>query len=73
MVDEVDTNRSTRATTEDMYCFYPASSSLGLAGGCAVMEARLGFLGHALMENRHGLVVDACLTQASGLSAWPRW
>ena len=30
------------------------------------MEARLAFLGHALMENRHGLVVDACLTQASG-------
>ena len=39
---------------------------MGLAGGCAVMEARLGFLSHALMENRHGLVVDACLTQASG-------
>ncbi len=30
------------------------------------MEARLAFLGHALMENRCGLVVDACLTQASG-------
>ena len=30
------------------------------------MEARLAFLGHALMENRCGLIVDACLTQASG-------
>ncbi len=23
-------------------------------------------MGHALMENRHGLVVDACLTEANG-------
>jgi IS5 family transposase len=30
------------------------------------MEARLAFLGHALMENRSGLLVDACLTRASG-------
>ena len=30
------------------------------------MEARLAFLGHALMENRCGLVVDACLTNADG-------
>ena len=30
------------------------------------MEARLAFLGHALMENRCGLVVDACLTKADG-------
>ena len=29
-------------------------------------EARLCFMGHALMENRTGLVVDACLTQANG-------
>ena len=29
-------------------------------------EAKLCFMGHALMENRHGLVVDGCLTQASG-------
>jgi hypothetical protein len=29
-------------------------------------EARLCFMGHALMENRHGLVVDACLTRADG-------
>jgi transposase len=32
------------------------------------MEAKLGFLGHLLMENRNGLVVDAELTRASGHS-----
>jgi len=30
------------------------------------MEARLCFLGHALMENRSGLLVGACLTPAGG-------
>jgi transposase len=30
------------------------------------MEARLCFIGHALMENRNGLVVDTRLTQADG-------
>ena len=29
-------------------------------------EAKLCFMGHTLMENRSGLVVDACLTQADG-------
>ena len=29
-------------------------------------EARLSFMGHALMENRHGLLVDFQLTQATG-------
>jgi transposase len=29
-------------------------------------EAKLCFIGHALMENRNGLVVDACLTPADG-------
>ena len=29
-------------------------------------EAKLCFMGHALMENRNGLVVDACLTEADG-------
>ena len=28
--------------------------------------AKLAFTGHLLMENRNGLVVDACLTQATG-------
>jgi transposase len=31
-------------------------------------EAKLSYQGHVLMENRHGLVVDACLTQASGVA-----
>ena len=30
------------------------------------MEAKLAFLGHALMENRAGLIVSACLTPADG-------
>jgi hypothetical protein len=30
------------------------------------MEAKLCFLGHALMENRSGLLVDARLTRADG-------
>ena len=30
------------------------------------MEAKLCFIGHAPMENRPGLVVDACLTRADG-------
>src|SRR5690606_2859423 len=29
-------------------------------------EAKLCFMGHSLMENRSGLVVDACLTLADG-------
>jgi transposase len=29
-------------------------------------EARLSFMGHALMENRHGLLVDVQLSQATG-------
>ena len=29
-------------------------------------EAKLCFMGHALMENRHGLIVDGCVTEANG-------
>jgi transposase len=29
-------------------------------------EAKLAYLGHVLMENRHGLVVDTCVTHATG-------
>ena len=29
-------------------------------------EAKLCFMGHGLMENRHGLLIDACLTLADG-------
>jgi transposase len=31
-------------------------------------EAKLAYLGHVLMENRHGLVVDPCVTQATGMA-----
>jgi hypothetical protein len=30
------------------------------------MEAKLCFIGHGLMENRSGLIVDARLTRVSG-------
>ena len=44
-------------------------------------EARLGYLGHVMMENRNGLIVDAMVTQADGLAerdaglimAYRRW
>lgn len=29
-------------------------------------EAKLSYLGHVLIENRHGLVVDACVTHSTG-------
>ena len=29
-------------------------------------EAKLSFMGHALMENRNGLIIDGCVTQANG-------
>jgi transposase len=29
-------------------------------------EAKLCFMGHALMENRNGLIVDGCVTEANG-------
>lgn len=31
-------------------------------------EIKLVYLGHVLMENRHGLVVDTCVTQATGIA-----
>jgi transposase len=33
-------------------------------------EAKLSYQGHALMDNRHGLVVNACATRASGTAEW---
>src|SRR5688500_16499343 len=36
-------------------------------------EAKLCFMGHGLMENRHGLLVDACLTLPADMpSGWRR-
>jgi len=37
-----------------------------LAKKGAAKEAKLCFAGHVLMENRNGLVTDACLTKATG-------
>ena len=48
----------THASTTD-----PDARSYRKAQG---QEARLGFLGHVLMENRHGLVVATRLTRATG-------
>ena len=31
-------------------------------------EAKLCFAGHALMDNRHGLITDVCLTQSVGVT-----
>lgn len=33
-------------------------------------EARLCFMGHVLMENRNGLVVNVAMTQATGTAEW---
>jgi transposase len=37
-----------------------------LARKGAGKEAKLSYAGHVLMENRHGLVVNCCITQATG-------
>ena len=54
---ETRTNATHASTTDPKAKLYRKSAGT---------EARLAFLGHALMENRCGLVVDACLTQANG-------
>ena len=33
-------------------------------------EAKLSYQGHALMDNRHGLVINACATRAAGTAEW---
>src|SRR5437868_13887011 len=37
-----------------------------LARKGAGKEAKLSYTGHVLMENRHGLAVNCCVTQATG-------
>ena len=54
---ETRTNATHASTTDPEAKLYRKSAGT---------EARLAFLGHPLMENRCGLVVDACLTQANG-------
>jgi transposase len=49
-----DTHSSTTDPEARLYCKGPCK------------EAKLCFMGYALMENRNGLLVDACLTRADG-------
>lgn len=51
------TNETHRSTTDPDARLYRKSNRVG---------AQLGYLGHALMENRNGLVVSGRLTRASG-------
>ena len=51
-------SNETHASTTD-----PDAQLLRKSGG---QEAKLCFMGHALMENRSGLIVHACLTRADG-------
>jgi transposase len=50
-------NRTHRSTTDDDARLYRKGRN---------KEARLCYLGHALMENRHGLVVDGLISRATG-------
>lgn len=54
---EKRSNETHESSTDPMARLFKKSSG---------SEARLGFLGHVLTENRNGLVVDARLTQATG-------
>jgi transposase len=55
--DEKRTNETHQSKTDPESRLYKKSSG---------SEAKLSYLGHALMENRNGLVVDACVSQATG-------
>ena len=33
-------------------------------------EAKLAYLGHVLLDNRHGLVANVCVTAATGTGEW---
>jgi transposase len=54
---EKRTNETHQSTTDPESRIYKKSKG---------SEAKLSFLGHALMENRNGLVVDARVTEANG-------
>ena len=54
---ETRTNATHASTTDPEAKLYRKGSE---------METKLALLGHALMENRCGLVADACLTGANG-------
>ena len=51
------------------YVILTALENLALppaVGGMARQEAKLAYLGHVLTENRHGLIIDALVTHATG-------
>ena len=52
-----------RSNTTQQSTTYPDSRLFKKAKG---HEAKLGYLGEVPMENRHGLVVDACVVPATG-------
>src|SRR6186713_1833614 len=54
---ETRTNETHASTTDPDARLYKKSRG---------MEARLAYLGHLLLENRHGLIVDAMATHADG-------
>ena len=54
---EARKNDTHQSTTDPEARLYKKSSG---------SEARLVYLGHLLTENRHGLIVDACVTTATG-------
>jgi len=54
---EKRTNDTHQSTTDPEARLYKKSAG---------SEAKLAYLGHALMENRHGLLVKMCVTQATG-------
>jgi transposase len=54
------TNATPASTTEPEARLYKKATG---------QEAKLAYLGHVLMENRHGLVVDTRVTQATGTAA----
>jgi transposase len=54
---ETRSNETHASRSDDDACLYRKGKG---------MESRLCYLGHALMENRNGLVVDALFTRATG-------
>jgi transposase len=60
---EVDFKGQTRVNDTHASVTDPDAQSYRKGNG---QESKLCYMGHALMENRNGLVVDACVTQATG-------
>ena len=61
----VDCRGERRTNATHASTTYPEAGLYKKANG---QEAKLSYLGHVLMENRHGLVVDTRVTQATGMA-----